>query len=160
MKPPASIVERLKAHWHRQAHLRLRPGATEAALTAFESRYRTALPAVVREYFRMADGFGAPADQDDEGFRFWPLAEVEPLSSYEGGRFGDHGKIFIFADYLLWSWAYGVALEARLAPVYMIGTADGRPRPVASSFEEFVARYISDHESLYGSLPSATEPGP
>jgi hypothetical protein len=64
------------------------------------------LPPIVRDVYRIADGF-APADQyDAEGFRFWPLSEVEPVSTYEGGEYFVSGAEtwFLFADYMLWSW--------------------------------------------------------
>jgi SMI1/KNR4 family protein SUKH-1 len=128
----------------------MRPGATDGALRRFEHRYKNRLPQLVRDYFMVVDGFGAPHDQDDEGFRFWPLDEVQPVSTYDRGRFGSLSEVFLFADYMGFSWGYGVTLHDPSAPVHMIGSRDGAPKLVAPSFEEFLDRYICDDPSIYG----------
>ena len=103
----------------------------------------------------MADGFeSGKGSKDDGGFRFWPLAEIEPVTTYAEGKSAFHGSesYFVFADYLDESWEYAIQLHCRAHcdnRVVMIGTATGEPYLVARSFAEFVALYISDDLQIY-----------
>jgi hypothetical protein len=96
-----------------------------------------------------ANGFAPPHDQDLQGFRFWSLREVQPVNSYKGGRYGNIESVFLFADYMTWSWGYGLDLQSEGVPVYLYGGRDGRPNRVASSFEEFIELYIADDAAIY-----------
>jgi hypothetical protein len=149
MKTKPVVLASLKAHWDQQPHLRLRPGVSERTLRSFEDRYKTPMPELVKEYFSLFDGFETPNDQDAEGFRFWPLAEVRPVSAYDGGRFGAWTDVFLFADYMVFSWAYGITLREPSAPMHVIGTLDGQPKLIAPSFEEFLALYVRNSSSLH-----------
>jgi hypothetical protein len=69
------------------------------------------------------------------------------VSDYEEGRFSFEGgeRHVIFSDYLDWSWAYALCLRGRGAGgVVIIGTADGRPNPVAATFSGFLEKYHDD----------------
>ena len=121
------------------------PPATEAELVAFETRYGVRLPSDLRSYFAELGGMdprAVPA-YDRQGFAIWPLTEVRPAES--GSR------MFVFADYLNWSWAYAIELDVtadRPHPIALLGAA--RPQqPVADSFTAFVDLYLSDALLLY-----------
>jgi hypothetical protein len=61
--------------------------------------------------------------QDALPFRFWPLAEIEPVEEeFSEPTHPDHSRYpghFLFADYLLWSHGYAVNLNQ---PALGIGT--------------------------------------
>jgi hypothetical protein len=142
-------VEKLLAHWQADAQVCLAAPASKMELDAFERMNAVQLPALMRDYFARADGFVSPGVQDSEGFSFWPLRRIARVSDYRGGRFGHYGDIYLFADYLDWSWAYGVKLAGSASPVFIIGTADGEPQRVSDSIDEFVDLYLSDDARVY-----------
>jgi cell wall assembly regulator SMI1 len=146
-----SVADKLVAHWASQK-LVASPGALPQAVRKFEANHGVILPDDLRNYFLRHDGM----DQDAKGFSFWPLARVRPaaeelaeLSSTETPV--ELGGYFAFADYLVWCWAWAIRLTADPAgsnPVIMIGTADGVPLKVASSFGEFVDLYLENSPRL------------
>ncbi len=152
-QPHNRTVALLKQHWGRQAKLRLNPPVPASVIDSFEEQYQRTLPAAFWAAYDLADGFAAGHDQDDQGFTFWSLDRVAPVATYEKGRFAFEGSDdwFLFADYLIWCWAYAIHLPrvGSGGAVVMIGTKDDRPGPVASSFEEFVELYVRDDERLY-----------
>ncbi len=126
-----------------------------AEVVAFERRYSVRLPEDLRSFLELVDG----SDQmDDEGFRFWPLAEIrlveEELGAFDPDdpdRFSYPG-CFVFADYLIWCWAYAIQLigdPEDVGRVFVLSGDDKRLPPVASSFTEFSERYLRQPEALY-----------
>jgi hypothetical protein len=106
-------------------------------LARFERRAGVQLPAPVRAYLKAANGMAS--EMDDERFCFWPL-----------DRWESHGdeQMFVFADYMDWSWAYGLWLgsDANHGSVWLLG---GSPdRQVAHDFEEFFDRYVLDDAAI------------
>src|SRR5437016_6187410 len=84
-------------------------GLRDAAIAAFERRYRVRLPAALRSFYQLMDGM-SPGCWDDELNSFWPLSEVGPVPEKVAGFRGtpDYGDIeqalpeaaswFAFAD--------------------------------------------------------------
>ena len=150
MTNPRTTAERLVAHWCAQPRLQLFGPASDVALSTFERRYGVELPAGLREVLLRANGFGAPGDQDEVGFSFWQVETFVPVRDYDGGRFGLVDDVYLFADYLGWSWAYAIRLGTGLRDeVFIVGAADNRLVKVAASFADFVELYIADDERIY-----------
>jgi len=60
--------------------------------------------------------------------------------------------LFVFADYLDWSWAYAIRLLATPSEsghIFMIGKQE-TPIQIAESFSDFVELYLVDSPILYG----------
>ena len=151
------VADKLADHWALQK-LAVSPGAVPQAVRQFEATHKVILPDELRSYFLRHDGMGQywPNDQDAKGFAFWSLARIRPAAEELAERSSSEAPVdldgyFAFADYLGWSWAYAIRLTADLAdnnPVIMIGTADGVPLEIASSFGEFVDLYLQDSPRL------------
>jgi hypothetical protein len=146
----SATLHRLRQKWLADPQLRLAPPASQESLAAFEAKFSVRLPAIVRDVYRMADGFAPAGEVDAELFRFWPLSEVEPVSTYEGGEYSFEGAEawFLFVDHMQWSWAYVCNLTDEQGPVALIGVV-GDPVVVADTFAEFLELYIADDERLY-----------
>jgi hypothetical protein len=150
---PPTPGELLAAYWSEMKGVAVRPSLGLAGIKRLEDRVRLTLPRDFKSYLLMSDGFGAPSDQDANGFRFWPSNEVVLVDAFDGGRFAsaDTATLLLFADYLGWSWAYAIkAGNEDDSSVYMIGTADGHPHRVANSFAEFADLYMTDDARIYG----------
>lgn len=149
------IIEQLINHWQAK-NIVIVEGNTEAEIEGFESRYKVRLPSDMREYFLRVDGLSEyyPNSQDDQGFSFWSLRKVktvlEESAKVMGISYNEAGSLFIFADYLDWSWAYAIRLSTNVlaeTPVFL--TDYPRPIKVADSFSEFVHLYLADASELY-----------
>lgn len=156
------VADKLSQYWASQK-LPVRRGASPETVKQFEANHKVVLPAELRDYFLKHDGMDpySPNDKDAEGFAFWQLARVRPAAEElaEGAppmkAPPELDQYFAFADYLDWSWAYAIRLTADPRDsnrVVMIGTADGVPLEVASSFGEFVDLYLRDSPRLYGQV--------
>ena len=156
MNPTAILMEK----WRSELQLQLLPPATELEIREFERRQGVRLPDDLRDYYRAANGFAPPDDQDQNGFCFWPLTRVCPVATFGSGDWSsaDTKDCFLFADYLILCWAYAFRLTASSSstPVCIVGTADGHPRWIARDFREFVELYVRDDERLY----QANDPRP
>lgn len=62
-----------------------KPESTD--IESFEKKHSVVLPAEVRAYFENLHGM-EPNEIDDCMFRFWPIAEIEPLDSWQVHRSG------------------------------------------------------------------------
>jgi len=145
----AGNVERLLAHWRADGHVRLGPPTTEAELNSFERKYSVQLPLVMRAYLEQVNGFMPPDNQDREGFSFWPLRQITRVSDFRNCRYGARSELYLFADYLDWSWAYAVTLVGPMSSVFIVGTADGEPQMVSTSIDEFIELYLVDDPRIY-----------
>ena len=92
-------------------------------------------------------------EQDSNGFSFWTLARVQPLSvmrpGISGGLHFEEAHYFVFADYLAECWWYAIGLgnrEKKETPVVMVGPPI---ELVADSFSEFLDLYFVDSPKLY-----------
>ena len=143
----------LLEYWRSSSGLALIPPVTEGEIHEFERRHGVRLTDELRDYYRAANGFAPPNDQDENGFCLWPLARVCPVLTFDSGRRSseDTRDCFIFADYLSWCWAYAFRLTSSSSstPVCIVGTADNRPKWIARDFLEFVDLYVRNDERLY-----------
>lgn len=157
----SSIGKKLRAHWLSKG-LALPPGQNEARIRDFEIRNRVNLPTDFRDYFLQVDGMIPiwPNAQDPEGYAFWSLDRVkrvseeavEHKSGQQWSNFPGAESLFVFADYLDWSWAYAILLGTNgpgFGNVFIVGKRE-TPVEVASSFQDFVELYIVDSPRLYG----------
>jgi hypothetical protein len=153
----ATPSSKLISYWKSQS-LRIVPGVPEERIREFESKNRIILPADFREYFLSVDGMVQQGghDCDPNGFAFWPLARVRSVveecaeHSLAPPELPGWQECFVFADYLQWSWAYGIHLSADPSAVNrVIHVGTFHPKVVAGSFTEFVDLYIRDARELY-----------
>jgi len=154
-----SAGETLRAYWLSKG-LVLPSGTTEQEIRDFEGRYRVNLAGDFRDYFLQVDGMSTywPNAQDKEGYSFWPLRKVKSVSdeaTISGNSwrtFPEAGSLFLFADYLDWSWAYAIRLLSdplEGGRIFIIGKQE-TPIEVADSFSRFVELYLVDSPVLYG----------
>jgi hypothetical protein len=156
-----SVGDKLRAYW-RSNGLAVPKGITETGIREFESRYKVRLPVDFRDYFLRINGMKTHwrNAQDPEGYAFWPLERVKTVSeeaakhqhSEEWSNFLEADSLFIFADYLGWSWAYAIRLNRdplESTPVYIIGK-NPLPIRVADSYLGFIELYLVDSPILYG----------
>lgn len=156
-----SVGEKLRTHWL-SLGLSLPRGSTEVEIRNFESRYSVRLPPDFMDYFLHVNGMAShwPNAQDPEGYSFWPLERIktvpEEATNHQYGNewssFPDAEWLFLFADYLDWSWAYAIQLSADSLngnPLFIIAK-QATPIEVAGSFTEFVELYLADSPALYG----------
>jgi len=149
--------KRLIDHWTAQG-LKIAAGATEEEVLSFKSQNRVILPGDLRDYFLNVNGMVQDFENscDQRGFAFWPLSLMTNVAKECGKRssiesaFKDPERYFVFADYLQWSWAYAIRLDAsspEAGQVVHVGTL--RPKVIAGSFTEFVSLYLQDARELY-----------
>jgi hypothetical protein len=153
----STSYKRLIDHWTAQG-LKIAAGATEREVVSFESQNRVSLPEDFREYFLKVNGMVQDFENscDQTGFAFWPLSLVTSVAKECAKRspteptFRDPESYFVFADYLQWSWAFAIHIDANSpddGQVVHVGTL--RPKVVAGSFTEFVNLYLQDARELY-----------
>lgn len=94
-------------------------------------------------------GAGGPGI-DNQGFRFWPAAEVCDISQFENGRYSFSGlkKYYVFSDYLDFSWGYATPLHED-GDVLLLGHASGKEMKIADSLSEFIEYYLADDDRIY-----------
>lgn len=143
---------RIIKHW-RRCNIPIRPGVSPAAIEVFQTKYRIALPADVRDYFLSVDGTG---DQmDDEMLRFWPLTEAKPVRKEWVANIPRsdrplYHECFEFADYCIDAWSYAVKLlddTTQVGPVFRLG-GDPIAKQITASFREFMTQYANDPGSI------------
>lgn len=141
-----TIWNRVHDVWRRSS-ISIRQGVTPNQIAAFEAKYSVVLPQDVREYFSAADGTG---DDMDEGlYRFWPLADVQPVQE-TSDRIANP-DCFAFADHCINCWNYAVRLTkdaAHLAPVFRVTGCETPGEQMAASFREFMERYATNPDSI------------
>ena len=150
------LARRVRDYWA-QVNAQALPGASDAALAAFERRHDVQLPATLRALYADADG-----NMGDENLtRLWPLDEVCRLGDVPevrdalGELPSEARDCFAFADYMIFSHVYAVRLtaEGRDGPVWWVLPSEppaGVPRgaEVAPTFEAFLRAYVEDPDSL------------
>lgn len=138
-------------------------GASEQEIQAFQDTYGVQMPEDLRRYFREVNGMRPDwrYDQDDNGFTFWTLSRIQPLSvvtprgsvDWADSRLNStEVQYFVFADYLGESWWYAIGLAGRAyTPVIIISHPN---ELVVQSFSEFLDLYFVDSPKLYPSRGS------
>jgi hypothetical protein len=138
--------------------MRLAPPADEAQIERFEHRYRLEMISEFRAYLLTVNGMlqSGNDDCDSNLFAFWQLDRIRPIADEcpELQRSPEEGRYFVFADYMIWSWAYAVDLTSSSATAGKIILVGGlREQCVSSTFSEFVRLYTEDSPQLYA-LPA------
>ena len=154
-----NATEKLIQHWLSQG-LAITKGNTQEQIEEFEQRYNVSVPPDMRDYLLRVDGMdmnSLTSYQDKAGFSFWPRKRIktaaEEAHDHTTGywSFRDQNSLFLFADYLDWSWAYAIRLlksPSAETPVFIIGKRES-PIEIAKSFSEFVDLYVVDSPILY-----------
>jgi hypothetical protein len=148
------LWDRVRDVW-RRSKIVIPRGATTTEIVAFEAKYGVVLPTDVREYFITANGTG---DEVDEGlYRFWPLAEVQPVHDVlvsERFTYPDrfaYPDCFAFADHCINCWDYAFRLTTdpnQPSPVFRVTGSDQPGEQMASSFREFMGRYAENPDNI------------
>ena len=148
------IIHRAKSVWAGSHSPVLNRGCSEEDFQGFRDTWGQSFPEDMREFHREINGFDQwNGPQDSNGFNLWPIDKIEEIRSFAGGGFFniDDPKMYVFADYLDFSWGYAFVPTPRYAttPVVMIGTADGTRPVIAASFMDFVEMLLRDDVGLY-----------
>ncbi len=132
-----------------ESGIRNERGATAEEFAAFEQRYRVALPADLRAYFRWVNGTagGSLGMDDDDLFGWWHLDQVRTFAEEKVKAGPDPRQCYVFADYSIWGYAFAVHLAQPDSSPVVVSYGD-RHRYVAASFHEFIEHYLSDPRSV------------
>lgn len=150
-EPPLWPYERLLAHWAALSYPRvIAHGEREVA--SLEAHYGLVLPTDFRAYLLHACSTLDDGGQMDEWNAWWGLERIRSIleecdDQSPMSLAADPHKTLIFADHLIWCWAWAVCCDGgqNHGRIMVIGP----DRWVADSFAEFVDRYVADEQSLY-----------
>ena len=148
-------IEKLKTFWLRQG-IKLRPGATNDDIAAFEARYNRRLPEDMREYFAAVNGFDGSGRwvTDGELITFLGLDEMKPLREYWSWPIPDSDSFFVFADYSLAAHVYAIHLDASAQRNEVVIVYE-RMMEVARTFSEFIEGYLQNSDAVLFPEPQA-----
>jgi SMI1/KNR4 family protein SUKH-1 len=152
-----SLWQQLIESW-RSLDLPIQKACEEDDIRSFETRHKIALPPDIREYFLKVNGMTPyfPGYQDEEGFSFWPLERVRTIAEENESlgrpfsRLTEEDSLFLFCDYMDWSWAYGVKILPESSPaegIYLVCCHN--PIKITNSFSDFVRLYLEQSDQLY-----------
>jgi len=128
--------------------------ATAAEIAAFEADKNVHLPDDVRAYFLTLNGMALGRDGavDDQLIAFWRFDEFAPGAELEDGR-----RLFWFADFLIDSHRYAVALSQHPGPAPVFIDHVTQVVRIADSFDAFLKLYLKgDEDALAGGTPIAS----
>jgi hypothetical protein len=134
-----NVGQRLLAHWAKQ-RLSVHPGATEEAIRLFEMEEGVLLPNDLRVCFQTVNGM-PEGEFDTDLFSFWSLERLERWQL-------DDRSFFTFVDVSIRACGFAIALSADTTLRSVVVSAWDDPQLVASSFSDFVGRYLADPLSL------------
>jgi hypothetical protein len=145
MKQFAQTLTELVEKWQ-TAGIVIGDGASAADIRTFEARFNVELPCDVSAYVKRVDGM-VSRDYPEDLIRFWQLNEFECARPAYG-----QGEVFegwfVFADFLIHSHFY--AFRAGRSSPGEVAISGGKGLlPVASSFAEFIDRYLHDQMKLF-----------
>jgi hypothetical protein len=148
-------IEDLKTFWLRQG-IKLRRGASQDELSAFEARYNIRVPEDLREYFAAVNGFEGSEHEatDDEAITFLGLDQMKPLSEYWSPAVADSDSYFVFADYSIAAHVYAIHLDASVHRNDVVVVYD-RTVEVANSFAKFIEDYLEKNDAVLFPEPQA-----
>jgi SMI1 / KNR4 family (SUKH-1) len=147
IKPAGGRLGEFLASWS-AASAEARRGASAAEVSELEKRYDVRLPEEFRAYFERANGM-REGDMDDERLiHFYGLDRLSPVAGNEAGR-GEGGRYFVFADFMIGSHEYAIALSGRDYGRIAIVDDTEPPRIVADSFVDFVDKYLHSPAALW-----------
>lgn len=145
-----TIGESLKHFWLQQG-IKLKPGASEIELFAFENKYDVRLPEDLKNYFSTVNGFD-DSDADEEYITFLPLEEIEPLSM-NWSQAPEAKSYFIIADWSISCHVYAIKLTKDNEfnnPMFIDFNNKKIPTQIADSFSEFAQSYLkNDYKVLF-----------
>ncbi len=145
-------LERLRAKWATNGILSAAV-ASQAEIAAFEKKYSVVLPPDVRTYFATINGtaIGSLGMDDEDLMGFWHLDQVRTFAEEGIDDDPDVARTFVFADHSIWIYGFGIRLSSDpSAPTPVVVTIGSPHICVASSFEEFIERYVrGDQTALY-----------
>ena len=129
-----------------------RSGVPEAELTKFEERHCVRLPVEFKTYLRRANGMQQDDMDSERLIRFYGIDEIlrAPNGDVHGG---DHAAYFVFADFMIGSHEYAIALVGPHYGEIAIVDDTGPPRPVANSFVDFMTKYVHSPDVLSRGRP-------
>ncbi len=150
-KPMCLMADELLRRWS-SSGVKIRGGATDRAIRHFEERYNVQLPQDMQRFYSTVDGMEENDMDPVEQMRFWPIAEVIPVDEELTGERDVAGcpGFYLFADYSLWAHGYAIDLRpsgSETREIVLIGGDD--PIVVASSFTDFIEKYLHDPQSLF-----------
>jgi hypothetical protein len=149
------VADRVRGFWFEQG-ARPRLGASDADIRAAEIRLGVRLPEDVQRFFGTVNGTEGTSE---DLFQAWSLNEIGTVPNVvaEFGGIPDYRRIasvlpnaaeyFAFADAMIWSQVLAVRITDRAATevVWISGCAFAL---VASTFEAFWERYLTDPEAV------------
>jgi cell wall assembly regulator SMI1 len=145
-----TIGESLRQYWLKQG-IKLKSGASEIELLAFENKYNVHLPEDLKDYFSTVNGFD-DSDVDGEFITFLTLDEIESLS-INWSQAPEAKSYFIFADYCISCHVYAIKLTKDTKfdnPVFIDFNDNKNPTQIADSFSEFAQSYLkNDYKVLF-----------
>lgn len=100
-----------------------------------------------------------PNESDEEGFLFYPLEALIPLSTeFQNSKLKNKERFFLFAEYMHKSWWYG--FEMINHEDYVIGIVADKDsfQPITHSLADFIKLYIDDTPKLYDYSSSEKNP--
>ena len=116
-------------------------------IIALEDRYQLKLPADFRAYL----SYSSPVAEnwDREMGNWWPFSRIKNIPEEYSYPYvpENSDKYLFFLDHCIWCWAWAISC-ADDATYGSIVTVGGPEKVVASSFSEFVDKYISDWISV------------
>ncbi len=129
----------------------VRPGASPAALDAFEASHQASLLDDMRAYLLRADGMVDGQMDPDNYFHFAALNEVklaiDELPDIDRATYAGY---FVFADHSVWVFAYAVCLDPASGALGSVAIVHGEtPILVADSFTEFLQYYLHEPKRLF-----------
>lgn len=144
-----ALLERLRDNWLAQ-DVQISGGASEEEVAAFEREHNVSLPPLFREYVRELNGIPENGS-DDEFIFFWPLARIESDIRDLSGAYGSQGRgCFVFADWSISCHDFVIQLSPDPRAPAPIFVTYHRLQRIASSFREFIERYLEgDRDLLY-----------
>lgn len=143
--------QRLLSHWAALSYPRIVTHG-ESEVASLEAHYGLLLPADVRAYLLHACSTLDDGGQMDDCTAWWGLERIRSVVEECDDQSPmtlaiDPRKTLIFADHLIWCWAWAACCDGgdNHGRVMVIGP----DRWVADSFAEFIDRYLTDEQSLY-----------
>jgi hypothetical protein len=129
-----------------------RRGVTEAELTTFEERHGVRLPAEFKTYLRRANGMQQGEMDSERLVQFYGVDEIVRVPSEDIGR-EDRTGYFAFADFMIGSHEYAIALAGPHYGEVAIVDDAGPLRRVAKSFPDFMTKYVHSPEVIWRGEP-------
>ena len=129
--------ESLIARWS-SANIRMRPGLSEEELESFTRAFKVIIPPEMADFYRRLDGFEVGVMDPITRIRIWSFAEISPSSEDRQCVAQPCTVLFEFADYLIDSHRYAIALDTggTAGEIFVVGN---RPKLIARSYREFLS---------------------